>query len=148
MCVHIVAQCMNMTIDEKIDEVKEIMESFFDPLDRYRYLIDQGELANSFKEEYRLPEFKVSGCVSQVWLVPEYKDGTITYHSDSDALITKGVVSVFSYIYGGHTPGEIIANERNLTEELNFGNILSVNRRNGAYSMLLKIKEYAKACKQ
>ena len=148
MCVHIVAQCMNMTIDEKIDEVKEIMESFFDPLDRYRYLIDQGELAKSFKEEYRLPEFKVSGCVSQVWLVPEYKDGTITYHSDSDALITKGVVSVFSYIYGGHTPDETIANERNLTEELNFGNILSVNRRNGAYSMLLKIKEYAKACKQ
>ena len=44
---------MNMTIDEKIDEVKEIMESFFDPLDRYRYLIDQGELAKSFKEEYR-----------------------------------------------------------------------------------------------
>ena len=28
---------MNMTIDEKIDEVKEIMEAFFDPLDRYRF---------------------------------------------------------------------------------------------------------------
>ena len=124
---------MNMTIDEKIDEVKEIMEAFFDPLDRYRYLMDQGELAKSFKEEYRLPEFK---------------DGIVKYHSDSDAQITKGVVSVFSYIYGGHTPDEIIANERDLTEELNFGNILSVNRRNGAYSMLLKIKEYAKACKE
>ena len=137
-----------MTIDEKIDEVKDIMDSFFDPLDRYRYLMDQGELAETFNEEYRLPEFKVAGCVSQVWLVPEYKNGVIKYYSDSDAQITKGVVTVFSNIYGGHTPDEIVSNERNLTEELNFGNILSVNRRNGAYSMLLKIKEYAKACKE
>ena len=137
-----------MTIDEKIDEVKDIMDSFFNPLDRYRYLMDQGELAETFKEEYRLPEFKVAGCVSQVWLVPEYKNGVIKYYSDSDAQITKGVVTVFSNIYGGHTPDEIVSNERNLTEELNFGNILSVNRRNGAYSMLLKIKEYAKACKE
>ena len=77
-----------------------------------------------------------------------YKNGVIKYYSDSDAQITKGVVTVFSNIYGGHTPDEIVSNERNLTEELNFGNILSVNRRNGAYSMLLKIKEYAKACKE
>ncbi len=139
---------MSMTIDQKIDEVKDTMDLFFDPLDRYRYLIEKGEQAQPFNEEYRLPEFKVSGCISQVWLVPEYKDGVINYHSDSDAQITKGVVALFSHIYGGHTPDEITANERDLTEELNFGNILSVNRRNGAYSMLLKIKEYAKSCKQ
>tara|TARA_S200000501_G_C20707044_1_gene692231 strand:+ start:192 stop:605 length:414 start_codon:yes stop_codon:yes gene_type:complete len=136
-----------MTIDKKIDEIKEVMNIFEDPLDRYRFLMDKGEQADPFNEEYRLPEFKVSGCVSQVWLVPEFKNGIIKFHSDSDAQITKGVVTLFSYIYGGHTPDEITANERDLTEELNFGNILSVNRRNGAYSMLLKIKEYAKSCK-
>ena len=136
-----------MTIDKKIDEIKEVMNIFEDPLDRYRFLMDKGEQADPFNEEYRLPEFKVSGCVSQVWLVPEFKNGIIKFHSDSDAQITKGVVTLFSYIYGGHTPDEITTNERDLTEELNFGNILSVNRRNGAYSMLLKIKEYAKSCK-
>lgn len=46
-----------MTIDKKIDEIKEVMNIFEDPLDRYRYLMEKGEQADPFNEEYRLPEF-------------------------------------------------------------------------------------------
>jgi sulfur transfer protein SufE len=66
---------------------------------------------------------------------------------DSDAVITKGVVKVLCDIYGGWVPWQVTNNTRDVTEELNFGNILSVNRRNGAYNMIKKIKEYAEQCK-
>jgi sulfur transfer protein SufE len=53
-------------------------------------------------------------------------------------------VSLVSDIYSGHTAEEIISNDKNLMEELDLGNILSMNRRNGAYNMLNMVKEHAK----
>ena len=138
---------MNMTIDEKIDHYKETLDIFEDPLERYSYLMEQGEVGNAFPEEFRIDEFKVSGCVSQVWLVPKFHNGILEFMCDSDAVITKGVVKVLCDIYGGWVPWQVTNNTRDVTEELNFGNILSVNRRNGAYNMIKKIKEYAEQCK-
>ncbi len=136
-----------MTIDEKIDMYKEKLDVFIEPLDRYQFLMDQFDLGDTLPEEYKVDNFKINGCVSQVWLVPRMQNGILTFMADSDALITKGVVKVLCDIYSGRVPWEVTANTRDITEELNFGNILSMNRRNGAYNMIKKIKEYAEQCK-
>lgn len=131
-------------IDQKIEQYKSILSMFSDNTDRYKFLIDLGRKAQTFPEEFRLDNFKVHGCMSQVWLVPKYNDGKIQYLCDSDAAIVKGTVSLVSDIYSGSTPKEIIENDRNLMTELDLGNILSMNRRNGAYNMLNMIKEQAR----
>lgn len=136
-----------MTIDDKIDMYKEKLDVFIEPLDRYQFLMDQSDLGEALPDEFMIDEFKVTGCVSQVWLVPRMQNGILTFMADSDALITKGVVKVLCDIYSGRVPWEVTANKRDITEELNFGNILSMNRRNGAYNMIKKIKEYAEQCK-
>ena len=138
---------MNMTIDDKIDMYKEKLDVFIEPLDRYQFLMDQSDLGEALPNEFMIDEFKVTGCVSQVWLVPRMQNGILTFMADSDALITKGVVKVLCDIYSGRVPWEVTANTRDITDELNFGNILSMNRRNGAYNMIKKIKEYAEQCK-
>lgn len=112
--------------------------------DKYKFLLDLARKANTFPEEFRLDTFKVQGCLSQVWLVPKFENGSIQYFSDSDAQLVKGTITMISDIYSGSKPNEIIANDRNLMTELDLGNILSMNRRNGAYNMLLMIKEHAK----
>jgi cysteine desulfuration protein SufE len=117
---------------------------FADNTERYKFLIDLGRRAKPFPEEYRLENFKVHGCMSQVWLVPKLEEGKVNYLCDSDAAIVKGTVSLVSDIYSGHTAEEIISNDKNLMEELDLGNILSMNRRNGAYNMLNMVKEHAK----
>lgn len=126
---------------------KEKLDVFIEPLDRYQFLMDQSDLGEALPDEFMIDEFKVTGCVSQVWLVPRMQNGILTFMADSDALITKGVVKVLCDIYSGRVPWEVTANTRDITEELNFGNILSMNRRNGAYNMIKKIKEYAEQCK-
>jgi len=136
-----------MTIDDKIDMYKEKLDVFIEPLDRYQFLMDQSDLGEALPDEFMIDEFKVTGCVSQVWLVPRMQNGILTFMADSDALITKGVVKVLCDIYSGRVTWEVTANTRDITEELNFGNILSMNRRNGAYNMIKKIKEYAEQCK-
>ncbi len=59
--------------------------SFDDWMDRYRYIIDLGRTLPDFPEEWMTDEFKVRGCQSQVWVVPEHKDGRIHFHATSDA---------------------------------------------------------------
>jgi cysteine desulfuration protein SufE len=131
-------------IDEKIDKYKTILSMFSDNTECYKFLIDMGRKAQPFPEEFRLENFKVHGCMSQVWLVPKYENGLLQYMSDSDAAIVKGTVALVSDIYSGSSPKEIVENDRNLMTELDLGNILSMNRRNGAYNMLNMVKEQAK----
>ena len=100
--------------------------------------------AEPFPEEFRLENFKVQGCLSQVWLVPKLEEGKIRYLCDSDATLVKGTVTLISNIYSGHTPNDIVNDPHDLMVELDLGNILSMNRRNGAYNMLSMIKEHAK----
>ena len=131
-------------INKKIDWYRDVLSMFSDNNERYKFLIDLARKAEPFPEEFRLENFKVRGCLSQVWLVPKYEEGKIQYLCDSDAMIVKGTVTLISQIYSGSSPKDIVANERNLMDELDLGNILSMNRRNGAYNMLLTVKEHAK----
>ena len=131
-------------INKKIEQYRNVLSMFSDNTDRYKFLIDLARKAKPFPEEFRLEHFKVKGCMSQVWLVPKLDDGKLNYLCDSDAMIVKGTVTLVSDIYSGSTAQEILANDKNLMEELDLGNILSMNRRNGAYNMLLTVKEHAK----
>ena len=70
--------------------------------------------------------------------------GKLLFLSDSDALISKGLVTLISSIYSNETAEEIANSDIDLMEEFELGVILSPARRNGAYSMLKTIKEYAK----
>jgi cysteine desulfuration protein SufE len=133
-----------MGINEKIEKYQNILGMFSDNNERYKFLIDLARKAQPFPDEFRLDTFKVKGCMSQVWLVPKLEDGVIKYFSDSDAMIVKGTVTLVSDIYSGSTAKEILENDRNLMTDLDLGNILSMNRRNGAYNMLMMIKEHAK----
>ena len=130
-------------IDKKIDQYKTILSMCSDNTEKYKLLIDMARKAEVFPEEFRLENFKVKGCLSQVWMVPKYTEGKIKYLVDSDAQIVKGTVTLISDIYSGSTPKDIIENTRNLMGELDLGNILSMNRRNGAYNMLSMVKQQA-----
>jgi cysteine desulfuration protein SufE len=133
-------------IKDNIEKYKEHLNMFDDQLERYSYMMECGKNATTFPEEYRIDDFKVPGCVSQVWLVPKFENGKVTYLSDSDAFITKGTVTILCDVFSGHTPKEIVDNEIDITKELDFGNTLTAQRRNGAYNMIIKIKEYAEKC--
>jgi len=133
-----------MSIEEKVENYKKTLELFPNDQEKYQYLIEKAKESNEFPEELRQDSFKVHGCQSQVWLVPEQKEEKLHFLSDSDALISKGLVTLIASIYSDETAEEIVSSEIDLMEEFDLGVILSPARRNGAYSMLKTIKEYAK----
>ena len=131
------------TIEEKINYYKESLDLFDDGMDKYKFLIDQAKNAKNFPEEYRNDSFKVSGCQAQVWLVPQLKENKLSFYYDSDAFISKGMVTILCDIYGDRNPSEIKNSDFTMLNTLELDTLLTPGRRNGVYSMLEKIKEYA-----
>ena len=131
------------TIQEKINYYKESLDLFDDGMDKYKFLIDQAKNAKIFPEEYRNDSFKVSGCQAQVWLVPKLKENKLSFYYDSDAFISKGMVTILCDIYGDRNPSEIKNSDFSMLNTLELDTLLTPGRRNGVYSMLEKIKEYA-----
>ena len=131
------------TIEEKINYYKESLDLFDDGMDKYKFLIDQAKNAKNFPEEYRNDSFKVSGCQAQVWLVPQLKENKLSFYYDSDAFISKGMVTILCDIYGDRNPAEIKNSDFSMLNTLELDALLTPGRRNGVYAMLEKIKEYA-----
>ncbi len=133
------------TIEEKINYYKDSLDLFDDGMEKYKFLIDQAKNAKKFPEEYRNDSFKVSGCQAQVWLVPNLSQGKLSFYHDSDAFISKGMITILCDIYGDRNPEEIKNSDFSLLKKLQLDSLLTPGRRNGVYSMLEKIKDYAKS---
>ena len=132
-----------MTIQGKINFYKDSLDCFEETLDKYKFLLDQAKKSKSFPEEYRKDNFKVSGCQAQVWLVPEFKNNLLDFYSDSDAFISKGMITILNDIYGKNTPQDILDSDFELVKTLQLDTLLTQGRTNGVYAMLKKVKEYA-----
>jgi cysteine desulfuration protein SufE len=134
-----------MTINEKQDGIIEDFELFDDWMEKYEYIIQLGKELPLIDEQYKTDENLIKGCQSKVWLHADYKDGKLFFTADSDALITKGLVSMVVQVLSGHTPKEIAEAEIYFVDKIGLRSHLSPTRSNGLLSMLKQIKMYAVA---
>ena len=130
---------LQQTETEIIDEF-----SMFDEwLDKYEYLIELGKALKDYPEDKKTDDRLIKGCQSRVWLDYEIKDGKIFFNADSDAIITKGIISLLIRIYSGRTPQEIAASDFSVVEKIGLRENLSPTRANGLVSMIETIRRVA-----
>ncbi len=131
------------------DNVNDMVEDFTfldDWEDRYMHVIDMGKALPPLSANEKSDVNKVKGCVSQVWLITEKKDGKLSFRGDSDAHIVKGLVAIVLQIYSGRTPTEIqTLDAEPILMELGLAEHLSPQRSNGLRAMILRIKQEAGA---
>ncbi|CAM2008847.1 SufE family protein [Acanthopleuribacter pedis] len=131
------------------EELLENFDLFEDWEERYRYLIDLGRKLPAFPESAKNDTNKVDGCISQVWMTADVSEETpprIILTADSDAHIVKGLIAVLLVVYSHKTAAEVRAVDINAVfEQLELGSHISVNRRNGFYAMVERIKQFAAA---
>ena len=129
---------------ENIENLIENFSELDDWEEKYQYLIELGEKLPPLEEKYKTEDFKVSGCQSQVWLVPVYNGDKINFYADSDAIMVKGIIAVLLAIYANKSAKEIKEIEvEDFFAKLGLGEHLSPSRRNGMMSMVDKIRFYA-----
>jgi cysteine desulfuration protein SufE len=134
-----------MTINEQQDAIIEEFGTFPDWMEKYEYIIQLGKELPLIEEQYKIEENLIRGCQSRVWLHPDYREGRIWFTADSDALITKGLISMVVRVLSGHTPKEIVEANVYFIEAIGLNSHLSPTRSNGLLSMLKQIKNYALA---
>jgi cysteine desulfuration protein SufE len=128
---------------DRTTQIKDRFLQFKDWEDRYKELITLGKQLAAYPEDKRDEKFKVKGCQSQVWLFPEFKDGRVYLHADSDALLVKGIVGLLVSVYSDATPEEILATPPEFLKEVGITEHLSMNRSNGLAAMMKQIQMYA-----
>lgn len=132
-----------MTIQEKEKEIIENFTQFDDWMDKYNMLIEMGKEVPKIGKEDRTEQNLISGCQSRVWLHAEYRDGRVYFTADSDAMITKGIISLLINVLNGHTPDEIIDSNMDFIDKIGLKEHLSPTRSNGLTSMIKQMKLYA-----
>ena len=132
-----------MTLEEKKQQVIEDFSMYDEWLDKYEYLIELGKSLEDYPEEKKTEERLIKGCQSRVWLDWEVKDGRLYFTADSDAIITKGIISLLIGVYSGETPEAIAADDFAFVEELGLRENLSPTRANGLVSMMATIRRVA-----
>ena len=124
-------------------EIIEEFGLFEDWMDRYQYLIDLGRRLPEFPDELRTDEHRIRGCQSQVWFVPEKRDGRLYFQAISDAAIVSGLIALLLRLYSGRKPQDILDTPPDFVEALELQSHLSPTRSNGLSSMLKAIHGFA-----
>ncbi|MBE0662386.1 MAG: SufE family protein [Bacteroidales bacterium] len=136
-----------MKIEETEKEIISEFEMFDDWLDRYNYLIEMGKSLHVIDAKNKSETNLIHGCQSRVWLHAEFVDGHIHFTADSDAVITRGIISLLIRVLSDRTPDEIIHAKLEFIDAIGLTQHLSPSRSNGLTSMIKQIKLYALAFK-
>ena len=134
-----------MTINEIQDELIDEFSFFGDWMEKYEHIIQMGKELPLIKDEYKTDDNLIRGCQAKVWLHADFKDGKVIFTADSDAIITKGLVSMVVRVLSEHTPAEITNAELYFVDQIGLREHLSVTRSNGLLSMIKQMKLYALA---
>ena len=107
---------------------------------QFEYLIDIGKKKGSLETEEKIDKNKMSGCLAQVWIIFDTRNGKNYFDGDSDALIVKGLVKIITEALSGLTNDEIKELKHDIVNKLGLGPSLSARRQVGMMSMVDHIK--------
>ena len=136
-----------MTINETEQEIIDEFSIYDDWMDKYAYIIEQGNLLPPLDERYKVPENIIQGCQSRVWLQTDFKGGKLLFQAESDAVIVKGLLALVLRVFNNRTPDEILASDLRFMKEIGLTEHLSPTRSNGLLSGIKQIRFYAMAYK-
>jgi cysteine desulfuration protein SufE len=128
---------INVIQDRIIDEFSRL-DGWFD---KYEYLIGQGQYLTCHDKYLRLEQNQINGCQSKVWLIAERKDDKVYFAADSDALITKGILSLLLRVLSGQSHQDITTCELYFIEQTGLASNLSPTRANGLALIVKRMKD-------
>src|ERR1051326_7099167 len=83
-----------MTLREKQAALAADLSRYKTPQDRLSHIIRIGRSAPVLDDQFKTTESKLEGCLSNLWLRSEFRDGICFFRADSDSAIVKGLATV------------------------------------------------------
>ena len=132
-----------MTIKEIQEEIVDEFSMFEDWMERYEYIIELGKSLPLIDPQFKTDDNIIKGCQSKVWIHGELKGDKVIYTSDSDAILTKGIIALLLRVFSNFTPQQILDANTDFIDEIGLKEHLSATRANGLVSMIKQLKLYA-----
>lgn len=111
------------------------------------YIMELGQKLPDMPESEKTEQNIVKGCQSKVWLAASFDDNRIYFRADSNTAITKGLVSLLTRIFNGHTPDDILHADLYFMSRIGMDRFIGTQRSNGFAAMIRQMKLYALAFK-
>lgn len=134
---------MEKSLKEIQEEIVEEFSMYDDWLDKYEYLIELGKSLEALAPAKKTDDRLIKGCQSRVWLDWESREDRLYFTADSDAIITRGIISLLINVYSGRTAQEISTDDFSWLDRIGLKENLSPTRANGLVSMIETIRKAA-----
>lgn len=135
-----------MSIEDIEKEIIEEFSNFEDWMDKYSYIIEIGNSCPIIEEKEKTENNLIKGCQSRVWVSAKLdENGLMQITADSDAVITKGIITLLLRVFNNQKPEDVYSAELKFVDEIGLKSHLSPTRSNGLLSMIKQIKLYALA---
>ena len=121
----------------------EKLKNSDDPKRKYEYILWLGKKLEIPNKNILIPENKVQGCVSEVFVKANFHKGKLFWEGYSDALITKGLLAFLINGLNDLTPEEVININNKFIEDTGLKASLTPSRSNGFLNILLKMQSQA-----
>ena len=129
-----------MNLTEKQEEIIQEFEVFDDWMEKYEYIIDLGKELPLITDDKKTEDRLIHGCQSRVWVASEMLDKHLVFTADSDAIITKGIISLLIRVLSNQTPEDIVKSELYFIGKIGLQEHLSPTRANGLVGMINRLK--------
>lgn len=134
-----------MTIKEIENAIEEEFSMFDDWMDKYNYLIELGRDCPIIEEKDKNDNNLIKGCQSKVWVSAKMQDDVMDIKADSDAVITKGIITLLLRVFNHQKPEDVENADLHFIDNIGLTSHLSPTRSNGLLAMIKQIKLYAMA---
>ncbi len=134
-----------MSLENKKEALIAELSGIRDPQHRFAHVIAKGGSRAPLEPVYKTDEFKISGCLANLWMVPRLSHGKCYYLSDSDSAIVRGVAGLLCDSYSDAPPGEIVRADTAFLAQVGVNQHLSANRKNGLGRLEAAMKDFARA---
>jgi len=126
-----------------LSKLVEKLKKSEDPKRKYEYILWLGKKLKEPDSEILVAKNKVKGCVSEVFVKANIKDGKLFWEGFSDALITKGLLAFLITGLNELTPNEVVNLNKKFIEDTGLKKSLTPSRSNGFLNILLKMQSQA-----
>lgn len=136
-----------MQLAEKQRQLSDELKLIPDAYERLGYLVEYGKNLPTLDSSLKMDQFKIEGCLSQLWIVPKFKNGKCIFQCESDSAIVQGIAGLLCNFYSDQPPESILENDATFLSEVGIEQHLSPNRRNGLSKIVEFIQHFAQSCK-
>jgi cysteine desulfuration protein SufE len=132
-----------VSLAAKRDALLTRLGAFRHPQEQLQWLVEQARLRPALAAELKTDAHRVPGCLANLWLVADTREGRCQFRCDSDSHIVRAVAGLLCDFYSDAAPAEILALPPDFLEQVGINQHLTANRRNVLSRVWERIRGFA-----